>query len=1490
MTVSPTFSLVLRALALATFLFAPSIAGAGCSPMPLNFGVWTDCTSRPAAAAALNETDPSAACQRAGLSSGHWDGDVFVNEGSQFYTRFIMCYYGSRYAFGQNIYARWLDTCPDGGTWDPITQQCRGAFDEDENLGGSCNDKGNPVNTGTGNKFQVETDFAISGDLRFERYYNSRSRAAANELGLRWTHTYSRRVTRAGNVVKLSRPDGKVHTYALTVDGWVPMADVFGTLERLTDASGATTGWRYAARDASEVEQFDARGRLQSITHSDGRSLTLVHNDGAIENSPNDFLVTRVQDHTGRALTFAYANGRLQQVTSPDGAAYTYQFDAQDRLVGVTYPGVGAGAKTYHYNEASHTAGADLPYALTGISDESGRRFSTYRYAANGDAVGTEHAGGVDRHVFSYLGDAMNTAVIENPLGSVETRTFEMKNGVRCMASSDESSADGNRRQSWTHDDNGRKDLSTDANGWVTDDDYDDQGRLVQRIEAAAKVGDPTVPAERRTTQTTWHPTYNVPVDRRRFDSAAGLPGTLTARDAWAYNDRGQTLASCRYAVDDAAAMAYACGSAVDAPAGVRQTRMSYCEQSDVDAGSCPRLGLLLSTDGPRTDVSDITHYAYFAADAAGCDTSPATCAWRKGDLQSVTNALGQATTMLAYDGAGRVTAQQDANGVVTELAYPARGWLSRRSVRGADPQSETDDAITRIDYWPTGLVRRVTQPDGDHLTYLYDDAQRLIAIVDSVGNRIDYTLDAVGNRVGETTRDPSGAVARALSRIYSQLGHLQRELDATAVVVATHFHDAHGNRVRTDDAEGKQTVSSHDALNRLRQTIQDYAGLAVETGFDYDTEDRLTEVTDPKGLSTRYRYNGFGDLIELRSPDTGTTTYAYDSAGNRVRQTDARGIVSTYGYDALNRLTSVRYPNPAWDVDYAYDAVEPGCPATESFAIGRLTRMTDASGHTRYCHDRFGNLVRKRQVTQGVPLLVRYGYTLGGRLERLIYPDGRIVDYPRDAAGRVRAVGYRPVDGERRLLLRSLTWHPFGPAASWLYGDTRRMRRELDLNYRTTQVRVTGGEGLSLGYTYDPMGQLELLSNAAATPAPLRAYDYDAIGRLTGVQDAQNQPLQNFSYDATGNRLGETRAGTTTPYTYALNDHRLQNVGGVARQYDAAGNTLRIGGTARQFVYNDAGRLTTLRRDGAVVAQYRYNGRGERVIATRGAAVTFTVYDESGRWLGEYAQDGAPLQQVLWMEDIPVALVQSASTPTEVPLWIEPDHLGTPRAIIDPTRNVAVWRWPLTGEVFGNQAPQQDPDGDGIQMLFNLRFPGQYFDAESGLHYNYFRDYDPSTGRYVESDPAGISDGPSTYGYVHQNPLVGYDPLGLTNYRGFDPRQEAEMRQAVEEAKRKIEECQTCDKNGNCECFPGEKRKDRLIKKLNSATFIYKPDLGLCGYVGPINMLRGQVQVGAPAFGAGCCSLASTLAHEVNHLLGSGESSSYDLEEKCFGCPGRPE
>lgn len=123
------------------------------------------------------------------------------------------------------------------------------------------------------------------------------------------------------------------------------------------------------------------------------------------------------------------------------------------------------------------------------------------------------------------------------------------------------------------------------------------------------------------------------------------------------------------------------------------------------------------------------------------------------------------------------------------------------------------------------------------------------------------------------------------------------------------------------------------------------------------------------------------------------------------------------------------------------------------------------------------------------------------------------------------------------------------------------------------------------------------------------------------------------------------------------------------------------------------------------------------------------------------------------------VPITVTGSGPTI--LYLHGDHLGTPRVATNEA-NVVVWRNLPTGEPFGMALPEEDPDGDGRATVINLRFLGQYFDRETGLHYNYFRDYDPATGRYVQSDPIGLRGGINPYVYVENAPTMFTDPEGL--------------------------------------------------------------------------------------------------------------------------------
>jgi RHS repeat-associated protein len=149
-------------------------------------------------------------------------------------------------------------------------------------------------------------------------------------------------------------------------------------------------------------------------------------------------------------------------------------------------------------------------------------------------------------------------------------------------------------------------------------------------------------------------------------------------------------------------------------------------------------------------------------------------------------------------------------------------------------------------------------------------------------------------------------------------------------------------------------------------------------------------------------------------------------------------------------------------------------------------------------------------------------------------------------------------------------------------------------------------------------------------------------------------------------------------------------------------------------------------------------------------------VYDEMGHLIGEYDPvSGAAQIEHVWLGDIPVAAIKGGQI-----YYVYPDHLGTPRAITNAA-NQTVWYWNYD-EPFGKTAANENPSGTGT-FAYNLRFPGQYFDSETGLHYNWHRDYDPEIGKYAQSDPIGLGGGLNTYSYVEGNPLRYTDPRGLT-------------------------------------------------------------------------------------------------------------------------------
>ena len=1152
------------------------------------------------------------------------------------------------------------------------------------------NQAGNPINMFLGNKIERATDFEDPfGLLTFSRHYSSSTleHNPGTVLGTHWRHAFQISLTESeedGEIVqRLNRPSGNSYVFREDGNGWQPDADVRYRLERLT-ANGSPSEWRVHTPD-NRIERFDPSGRLLSITNLNGDTVTFTY-DGSER-------LARVENRRGRALVFAYQNGLLASVTRPDGEALEYTYDS-GRLVEVHYPTAGATETLQYLYENTNE-----DTLLTGIVDEKGQRYASWEYDNEGRATASWHGGSgsdIDKVSLSY-GDGETQ--VTQPLGKVVTYGYEVDYGRAKMTSADHacSSCGGGEVQSRTYDANGYPDQHTDFNGRTTDYDYNAAGQQIRRTEASGSSAE-------RTVEQDWHPDLHVPMARRTYDAS----GALIHRISWTRNGRGQPLT--RTERDPATSAS-------------RATTFQYCEQADVTAGSCPLVGLLTEVDGPRQAVNDVTTYAYYAADHGSCGTGE--CPYRKGDLHTLTNGLGQETKFLAYDSVGHPTRIEDANGVITELQYDARDRLVRYTQASGLPE----EAVMQVDYDATGEVAKITSPNGAWMTFEYDAAHRLTALEDALGNRIEYTLDAAGNRIEERVLGSSGSLLRERAREYDQLSRLVAEINGVGDRTE-HDYDPVGNRTETEDAASQVTGFGYDALDRLIKVTDALNG---ETTYEYDDLDNLTRVVDPRGVTTAYENNAFGDVVKEESPDAGTTVYTYDAAGNRATKSDARGITATFSYDVMNRLTGVDYPGTGDDIQYQYDQ--------GLYGKGRLTGFSDASGSTALTYGPRGNVLSRTESRGSISFLLQYDYNAADHVVSITYPSGMRIDLERDSMGRVIKVE-ATLNGAVATLASGIRYQSFGAITDLTYGNGLLLSRLYDGAGRYQAQSVNPVQGLS--WSYDAVGNITDIQDLASPQPRSQTFAYDALGRLTMAMGAYG--TKQYEYDAVGNRTLLIEGGVTTDYEYAGDSNRLLDVGGQSISYDANGNTLSLDGDT--FTYGARNRRRTTESDGSLVARYEYNALGLRAHKDNEGTETHFVYGHDGRLIGEYDASGQVIREYVYLEGQPLALIRAAE-----PYYFHNDHLGSPLKLTDQDQNI-VWD--------GIRSPFGEVDIQVNTIANPLRFPGQYFDQETGLHQNWFRDYSQSLGRYIQIDPLGHYGDPNAYLYALGSPVNVNDPFGL--------------------------------------------------------------------------------------------------------------------------------
>ena len=624
------------------------------------------------------------------------------------------------------------------------------------------------------------------------------------------------------------------------------------------------------------------------------------------------------------------------------------------------------------------------------------------------------------------------------------------------------------------------------------------------------------------------------------------------------------------------------------------------------------------------------------------------------------------------------------------------------------------------------GYPGTITDSNGVICRLSYDARGRVLSrTLNGLKTRYDY--DPVGNLTAITR--PAGGTT---SLTYNEINRLVAIEDQEGNSIL-YTYDSEGNRISEEiyDQEGVLRKALHleyDADNRLQRVLHpdgaseqntyDEAGnLTTQTDpngghnqYAYDLLRRLTTLTEPGETFTRFGYDHYDHLASITDPGDNTTAYTYDDLGRLLRTVSPDTNTTAYTFDESDNLLSST-DGSGITTAYQYDALNrltktlfPDSSETITFLYdensngkGRLSSMVDQAGRTDYTYDELGRTISEKRTMHELPYTTQYTYDGNGSLLGMTCPGGLVVAYERDSAGKVSLV---KINGQ--VLAAPSTHLPFGPRTGLTLGSgLLTMAKTYDQRY---QLKAYPGRLLlDYQYTHDPAGNILSISGVTE-PIP-------------------DNETSHYGYGA--NRLTSITGASEREYTY-----------------DGAGNILTDG--TFTFTYNQSGRLVKVAREGEVVAEYAYDGLARRVRKTVSGKSVLFHYDRQANLISETTLDGTPLRDFIYLDGERIAM-KLYGDQAGIYYFLN-DHLGTPHMLINSAGEIV---WHAAYLPFGQAQILTE------KITNPFRFPGQYHDPETNLHYNYFRYYDPATGRYLTPDPLLLSRRhPNAYVYARANPI----------------------------------------------------------------------------------------------------------------------------------------
>ncbi|MGF6153576.1 RHS repeat-associated core domain-containing protein [Pseudomonas fluorescens] len=651
----------------------------------------------------------------------------------------------------------------------------------------------------------------------------------------------------------------------------------------------------------------------------------------------------------------------------------------------------------------------------------------------------------------------------------------------------------------------------------------------------------------------------------------------------------------------------------------------------------------------------------------------------------------------------GDITEQIDPDGHITHYQYDNRGQLL--SIR------YPDNSCHFLVWNNLGQLTEEQLPDGGRRCFAYDALGRLSRRQDAHGAVTRYQWDVLGRLIQTTL---PGGVTRAFS--YNAYGKLIAERDESGQVTRYEYADDLHLVSRRINADGSQLRYRYDNARLLLSEIENEVGEKYQLA--YGANGLIEQETGFDGRRTAYRYDLNGHLLEKTEfGDDGST------------------LITAYQRDAAGRLLVKTLPD-GQKVDYRYDS------------LGRLVSVDDGHDHPlEFEYDQQDRLITEHQGWG----TLRYRYNACGQLDHLRLPDNSTLDYHHAKGGALTAID---LNGTR------LTTHVFDAGR-----EQQRQQGQLLSRYHYDEQGRLHAHAVSHAeqprhrrdYAYSANGNLDFIADSRHGQ---RNYRYDLLNRLVRVRHSRDPQQESFAHDPAGNLQMQDRPGLAT-----IKGNRLLLQGDRHYDYDAFGNLIfERRGTAQKLVteyrYDCQHRLIGVTLPDGRTASYRYDAFGRRIAKTvDGHTTEFfwqgdnLVAESSKKHYRSYLYEPGSFR--------PLAMLDGKGPRKACPFYYQLDHLGTPQELTDYSGEIV---WSATYKAYGKLASLKHFGEEQLEQP--LRFQGQYFDAESGLHYNRHRYYNPDIGRYLTPDPSKLAGGLNGYQYT-PNPTGWVDPLGLNDCPG---------------------------------------------------------------------------------------------------------------------------